>query len=468
MDFCGSDTGDGCGRSFPNKSSPGLCAKCTRLASFMEGSAEYDQWKSFKQCESCGIAWKRLDTPKCGRCANALARTAVEVSRTARSHAMDARMTKQPIAQQLHTTAGLTAAKSSMVTDDSNVFITAQCRIKSPSLKDQKNTDPSCGQWGKPWPKDAYMSGDMARYYSAPAPSTKKAAGSQPQLLMALELYIDQPKFMLRRRSRLNQGSLGQPSTNITSLRKRSATATEADDVPLHKRHAILNAGGVTESTFVRTNRSNNAAVNASTVVQLKKAHTTCDMETGEVEIVWPDNMAVCDGVMGKDIFASGATKNVYKLSIGSDLYVAKRFFEIGSGREVTADENMANLENELIRLKNVEWFLSKFKALAKDRGVEFSSNIVVSEGFLVREIGEPSPASSLPSFEDDSAIWLVEPRRTKAVRKYSGTLVHPNRLDKLGQTLSAFAHFVYECSGKELVLADIQGHFSTFRSGNL
>jgi len=115
--------------------------------------------------------------------------------------------------------------------------------------------------------------------------------------------------------------------------------------------------------------------------------------------------------------------------------------------------------------LKNAEWFLAKFKALAKDSGVEFSSNIVVSEGFLIREMGKPSLASSLASFEDDAAVWLVEPRRTKAVRKFSGTLVHPNRPDKLGQTLSAFAHFVYECSGNELVFADIQGSPMTIRS---
>ena len=77
---------------------------------------------------------------------------------------------------------------------------------------------------------------------------------------------------------------------------------------------------------------------------------------------------------------------------------------------------------------------------------------------FLVREIGQPLPASTLPSFEEDAAIWLVEPRRTKAVRKFSGTLIHPCRTDKLGMTLSAYAHFLYEWSGHELVLADIQG----------
>jgi hypothetical protein len=61
---------------------------------------------------------------------------------------------------------------------------------------------------------------------------------------------------------------------------------------------------------------------------------------------------------------------------LDSELYVVKRFFEIGSGIEVTADENKANLESELIRLKNAEWFLAKFKSQAKDNGVEyFSSN---------------------------------------------------------------------------------------------
>ena len=39
-----------------------------------------------------------------------------------------------------------------------------------------------------------YLTGEMAQFYAAPTPGTKKAASAQPQLLMALELYIDQPK----------------------------------------------------------------------------------------------------------------------------------------------------------------------------------------------------------------------------------------------------------------------------------
>ena len=87
-----------------------------------------------------------------------------------------------------------------------------------------------------------------------------------------------------------------------------------------------------------------------------------------------------------------------------------------------------------------------------------FSLGIDVSDGFLVREIGSPSPASGLQPVDVDKAVWLVEPRRTTSVQKFSGTLAYPNREDELGLTLIAFTHFIYDTSDKELVLADIQG----------
>lgn len=82
-----------------------------------------------------------------------------------------------------------------------------------------------------------------------------------------------------------------------------------------------------------------------------------------------------------------------------------------------------------------------------------------------MREIGIPSPASGLQPVDIDKAVWLVEPRRTTSVQKFSGTLAHPNREDELGLTLIAFAHFIYDTSDKEFVLADIQGvvEFSSY-----
>jgi len=57
-----------------------------------------------------------------------------------------------------------------------------------------------------------------------------------------------------------------------------------------------------------------------------------------------------------------------------------------------------------------------------------------------------------------DSSVWLVEPRRTTTVIKFSGTMQHPSTNDKHGITIAAFAHFVFEFSTRKLVFADIQG----------
>ncbi|PPQ75329.1 hypothetical protein CVT25_005119 [Psilocybe cyanescens] len=231
------------------------------------------------------------------------------------------------------------------------------------------------------------------------------------------------------------------------------------------KTHPTQNAKQVTSqvsaippSTFIRTRHASSTGIDTTSIVRVKKAHTTCDKETGEVDIEWPENGRIDNGFIDKNIFASGATKHVYKLSIGSDHYVAKRFFEIGSDAEVSASENKDYLERELICLRTAGWFLAKFQTLAKERRIEFAGDVIVSEGFLVCEVGTPSPASSLLPLEEDAAVWLVEPRRTKSVQKFSGTMIHPHRNDKLGKTLAAFTHFVYEFSGEELVFADMQG----------
>jgi len=148
--------------------------------------------QSYKQCESCRITWKNLNSSKCGQCANLnapqqpapklskpafpitcnflsqnvylilsdtqnLLHTAVDTARTTHGHAMEACLSKQLASQNLHTTAGLMAAKNT-ITNDNTVFISAQCHIKTILPRDQKNTDPAYSQWGKPWPKDTYMS----------------------------------------------------------------------------------------------------------------------------------------------------------------------------------------------------------------------------------------------------------------------------------------------------------------------
>ncbi|KIN94715.1 hypothetical protein M404DRAFT_17191 [Pisolithus tinctorius Marx 270] len=97
------------------------------------------------------------------------------------------------------------------------------------------------------------------------------------------------------------------------------------------------------------------------------------------------------------------------------DLFVAKCFFDIGTGESVTTTDNKKYLE--LVQLNLGKWFLGHFCELAKQQGVSIFS-----------------------------------------VMKFSGTLEHLSSMDKLGITISAFAHFAYEYSKHKLVFADIQG----------
>ena len=52
-------------------------------------------------------------------------------------------------------------------------------------------------------------------------------------------------------------------------------------------------------------------------------------------------------------------------MSSNSEVFVVKRFFEIGSERPVTAAENEEFLNCELTQLKTANWFLAKFKKIA-------------------------------------------------------------------------------------------------------
>ena len=57
---------------------------------------------------------------------------------------------------------------------------------------------------------------------------------------------------------------------------------------------------------------------------------------------------------------------------IGSNLNVAKKFFETGSG-PVTADHNASFLKQELVWLKQGQWFWDRFKDFAKEKSVDIS-----------------------------------------------------------------------------------------------
>ncbi|KAE9391119.1 hypothetical protein BT96DRAFT_945646 [Gymnopus androsaceus JB14] len=145
---------------------------------------------------------------------------------------------------------------------------------------------------------------------------------------------------------------------------------------------------------------------------------------------------------IGDAVFSAGKTKHVYKLVIMNELMVAKKFFNCGNGiGEVSAAENESFLVSEITRLKSIAWILDEFKDTASVKGVDISQDITVTEAWIFRESNiTASKASGLfANGSSGSAVWLVEPRRTKAVD-------------------NAFSHYVYIASKKTFVLADVQG----------
>lgn len=87
---------------------------------------------------------------------------------------------------------------------------------------------------------------------------------------------------------------------------------------------------------------------------------------------------------------------------IESSLYVAKQFFETGSGT-VTAQDNADFLTQEFIRLKQGQWFWSQFRILAKDKGVD------IGQGKPMLPIPDSTMVKSLLRYSD--VRWLSDPR---------------------------------------------------------
>ncbi|KAJ7257230.1 kinase-like domain-containing protein [Mycena haematopus] len=222
-------------------------------------------------------------------------------------------------------------------------------------------------------------------------------------------------------------------------------------------------------------------APQTTTNVSLRVALVDVGQLDGQVMIKW-DTDDKCEAMLDDQPCASGKTKKVYRLRIGGKDYVAKRFFEIGHGRDiVSVDQNSAQLANEMIRLAKGQWFLDHFYERVEETGTQVSSDFIFSQGLLVQEIiGEcalaPSPASgvSMEAFMDststnpDTAVtWLLEPLRASSVERWSGTLEHPIHSDKAGKTMDAFMHFSYIYSQRSFIFADLQSTCGRAPSGN-
>ncbi|KAK6971448.1 kinase-like protein, partial [Favolaschia claudopus] len=210
----------------------------------------------------------------------------------------------------------------------------------------------------------------------------------------------------------------------------------------------------------------------------------------GSVDISFPDLAAtpsVC--ILQDSPLGQGKTKNVYKVIYEGMPWVAKRFKDIGAGEgQVEIAENTAHLMEEVTRLGKTDIYLKGFVAEANDRGVSIDESLAVTKFKLGVEIVQdgcdPSPASGVSLDQYQAAcnttadsesgvsavkiLWLFEPRRTTKVEHWSGTNEYPAwPQKKLGSTLNAFTHYVYQISQETTVLADLQTSAAVNENGD-
>ncbi|KAJ6461637.1 hypothetical protein DFH09DRAFT_1347998 [Mycena vulgaris] len=517
---CNDSPGEGCGIMFPGKTSDGLCQKCTLLDSLDPKSEKSSKALEFLQCMTCGVVWKRLPfTDQCGPChQNALTAAGLinhdlQVAQAARGNAFYVRLHRGPKQNALAATPVQPTPELNTAALDQfrNVgYNNADCikvyaepclvskiehrlgstsRAYAPETPMSEITGDLLVGWKNVWLKkhifplvldeselrfhgnqnplpdsqhlavlDFYQVHRNAGNHEAYFTKMPKHAASMKGKVIAIELWMDGE----------GPGAVSSKSGPISSVKKRKSVAGKASaevEAP-SKRPRIPGRIG---TSFVRQLPGPDPA--KSTTIALLFPTISVDHEKCNVKVVWSDTAtpATEAAVIANEIFHSGKMKHCYKLSIGDEQFVAKRFFETGRGEDpVTLEENATNLESELVRVENARWFLKSFRTAAEEINLVTAQNFEITQCRMAQEVVEgdakPSPASGITSevWESEPAptkkiIWLLEPLRNAALTHYTGTMEHPAGTGQLAHTLSAFVHYAFQASGGDILFADVQ-----------
>ncbi|KAK7473126.1 hypothetical protein VKT23_001227 [Stygiomarasmius scandens] len=188
--------------------------------------------------------------------------------------------------------------------------------------------------------------------------------------------------------------------------------------------------------------------------------------DRGNIEMRW-EKSTKWTGQLSDSPFAKGKMKMAFEfIRDDGERFVAKRFFNVGQGRDKMVDlsENTNYLLQEHSNILRGNMWLNEFYDLADEGNVEVSKTFSFTECYLAHEVipddGFASYASGVREKSltgEDEVFWLIEPKRARAVDRWSGSMDHPNVLGKRHQTIMAFAHYTLEISKGSLVYVDLQ-----------
>ncbi|KAJ6474519.1 kinase-like domain-containing protein [Mycena vulgaris] len=152
--------------------------------------------------------------------------------------------------------------------------------------------------------------------------------------------------------------------------------------------------------------------------------------------------------------FDQGQIKMIHKAIIDGLPWVAKRFFNIGAGEgHVDIQENYEQVVKEVTRLSKAGYFLKRFIAEAKKKGVEIEQGIQVTDFKLGVEVIQEGCGPSTASGFSSEHYLKHKTTRTLSQGPSSGS----SNLDDPASTLNTFTHYAYLFSLESMVLADLQ-----------
>ncbi|KAI0716048.1 kinase-like domain-containing protein [Cerioporus squamosus] len=331
--------------------------------------------------------------------------------------------------------------------------------------------------------------------YFGNAPRNQKVRDQKIQH-MCLELVIDVAGWEERTGCapppQCPGGKRGRPAGGKNGKRGRTTTADDSDGSAQKKPRG--SAMQTKLATYVPSTAIRATFMRAQPSEKVQMTIATAKFNERELSLeasFFVDNSAkICSAQLEEAAAWSGKTKHVFKVDL--DLndggkphpYVAKRFFNVGNGVDkVSCAENAHYLTLDAERLERGQFYLCKFKELAKEAGVSIPTGFAFADFLLARENTEPQPGSDAPSKasgisaekwaewplsdSDAGIIWLLERRRTGIVDRWSGTLDQPHRWsDRASATMGAFAHYSMLASGYSLVFVDLQSSHGHLRGG--
>ncbi|KAG7087992.1 hypothetical protein E1B28_012031 [Marasmius oreades] len=207
--------------------------------------------------------------------------------------------------------------------------------------------------------------------------------------------------------------------------------------------------------------------------VKLLLAHVNV-LESGWVDIKWEAGDTKKAEIATVPC-AHGTSKLVYKLKIGGERFVAKRYANIPSGGFALRSKpvTIAAQARPLHMVTNAE-YLKNFMQTHEQR-VNRSQTISLASGLTKEDFAiqdsvfdnDPPDSEDIGNDGSETAghllleclgpTWLIEHERPTQVMKYSGTLQQSSRQTLPFMTMSAFAHFSLIWSNGERVFADLQ-----------